>query len=129
MASGWTRGGRPTDLMDTIRAMSDEHMRRSILEIVQEVVVSSPVDTGAFRGNHRVSIGSLPSGYTSDTDTGGATTIAKAGQELLRAHIGDTVYIYNNLPYAIPLEDGHSRQAPLGIYSIALLNARRRQGR
>lgn len=127
MASGWRRNNRPTDLMVFIQAQADDYLRRQVMQIVQEVVVSSPVDTGAFRGNHRVSVGSIPSGYDlTATDTSGSTTIAKAQQEVLSARIGDTIYIYNNLPYAIPLENGHSRQAPLGIYTVALMNALRR---
>lgn len=127
MASGWRRNGRPTDLMVYIQAQADEYLRRQVMQIVQEVVTSSPVDTGAFRGNHRLSIGSIPSGYDmSSTDTSGADTIARAQHEVLSARIGDTIYIYNNLPYAIPLENGHSRQAPLGIYTVALMNALRR---
>lgn len=127
MASGWRRNGRPTDLMVFIQAQADDYLRRQVMQIVQEVVTSSPVDTGAFRGNHRLSIGSIPSGYDmSSTDTSGSATIARAQQEVLSARIGDTIYIYNNLPYAIPLENGHSRQAPLGIYTVALMNALRR---
>lgn len=127
MASGWRRNNRPTDLMVFIQAQADDYLRRQVMQIVQEVVTSSPVDTGAFRGNHRLSIGSIPSGYDlSSTDTSGAATIARAQQEVLSARIGDTIYIYNNLPYAIPLENGHSRQAPLGIYTVALMNALRR---
>lgn len=29
--------------------------------------------------------------------------------------LGDTAYLVNNLPYAVPLEYGHSSQAPAGM--------------
>ncbi|MCY1559195.1 hypothetical protein D9M68_962070 [compost metagenome] len=29
------------------------------------------------------------------------------------------VFIQNNLVYAVPLEDGHSKQAPAGIYGVS----------
>ena len=87
--------------------------------MLQGVVLKSPVDTGAFRGNHRVSIGSVD--YTKDfqkIDKSGTTTIADGMAKVLSVQLGMRVFISNNLPYAIALENGHSGQAPLGIYSI-----------
>jgi nitroimidazol reductase NimA-like FMN-containing flavoprotein (pyridoxamine 5'-phosphate oxidase superfamily) len=34
--------------------------------------------------------------------------------------IGQTAYLVNNLPYAVPLEYGHSKQAPGGMVRITL---------
>lgn len=125
MASGWRANRRPTNFIAMIREQSDEHMRRVIMRMFQQIVTSSPVDTGAFRGNHRIGVNGMQAGSLDIIDLSGASTISKAQRDLLQAKLGDRVYIYNNLPYAIPLERGHSMQAPLGIYSIALLNALR----
>ena len=37
-----------------------------------------------------------------------------------RPKMGDTVYIYNNLIYSVPLEYGWSTQAPNGVVRITL---------
>ncbi|MNJ81742.1 hypothetical protein D3C77_807050 [compost metagenome] len=39
--------------------------------------------------------------------------------------IGQTAFIVNNLPYAIPLEYGHSSQAPAGMVRVTLANFQR----
>ena len=96
-----------------------ELQRKITAAMLQGVVLKSPVDTGTFRGNHRVSIGSVD--YTKDfqkIDKSGTTAIADGMAKVLSIQIGMRVFISNNLPYAVALENGHSGQAPLGIYSI-----------
>ena len=34
--------------------------------------------------------------------------------------LGDTAYLVNNLPYAVPLEYGHSSQAPAGMVRVTI---------
>lgn len=92
------------------------------------VVRKSPVDTGRFRANWRVAIGNpdlttdltgsvwaIPTGQP---PTGGEQ--AKAMSALSKVRDGSVVYITNNLPYAEPLENGHSKQAPLGMLRITV---------
>ena len=82
------------------------------------VVKKSPVDTGRFRGNHQVTEGAAASGEVEALDTNGSTTIANGSAAIARAEPFGVVYITNNLPYAEALENGHSRQAPAGIYEL-----------
>jgi hypothetical protein len=45
-----------------------------------------------------------------------------AGQVTLNGvKCGPPIYIVNNLPYAIPLEYGHSSQAPQGMVRLAAI--------
>lgn len=98
-----------------------DHLSKKIAgEMLQQVIVRSPVDTGAFRGNHRVGVGSID-GSADKSETGnplqkGIATIQSGGG------LGKIVYISNSLPYAVVLEDGGSQQAPLGVYSISFMN-------
>ena len=89
-------------------------------DMLQQVIVRSPVSTGAFRGNHRVGIGKVdPNANKADTSNPlqkGLNTIATGGG------IGKIVYISNSLPYALRLENGWSQQAPLGVYSLSFMN-------
>lgn len=93
--------------------------RKIIGEFLQGVVLASPVDTGAFRGNNLVSIGSVDVRYDlNKVDKSGGQTIAEGNVKILQAKIGDLVYIQNNLPYSVALENGYSQQAPTGIYAL-----------
>ena len=93
--------------------------RKIISEFLQGVVLASPVDTGAFRGNNLVSIGSVDVRYDlNKVDKVGGQTIAEGNIKVLQAKIGDLVYVQNNLPYSVALENGYSQQAPTGIYAL-----------
>ena len=114
---------KPTNFALEIEKVGDEHLRKVSAEMLQQVIVGSPVDTGVFRGNHRISVNSPDSTYDLSTaDKGGSATQQEGNQKILQAKLGDLVYVQNNLPYAVALENGHSQQRPLGIYSVAFMN-------
>lgn len=79
---------------------------------------------GHFRINNQYKFGSLPDGEVEGHDKNGAVakTAMYAGIETSPA--AGVHYIANNVPYAMALENGHSRlQAPQGIYGLAMLDA------
>ena len=90
-------------------------VRKVALDLMTKIVLKSPVDTGRFRGHWMTGINSVPGGLTGRLDRSGSATIATASATLNGARAGDTVYLANNLPYAVKLEYGHSKQAPSGI--------------
>ena len=96
---------------------ADKFTKKITGEMLQQVITRSPVDTGAFRGNHRVGIGSLDSNAnkadTSNPLQKGLATIQSGGG------LGKLVLISNSLPYATKIEFGHSMQAPNGVYSLS----------
>jgi hypothetical protein len=99
----------------------DLAVRKISLEIFSRVILKSPVDTGRFRGNWQVAIGSIPSGTLDLDDKTGTATVSKADLKLMGAKAGDTIYLANNLPYAMHLEDGHSKtQAPQGMVALTV---------
>ncbi|WP_085708278.1 MULTISPECIES: hypothetical protein [unclassified Pseudomonas] len=75
---------------------------------------------GRFRGNWQFSIGTPADGVLDQVDPGGNVTLAKLKLQVEQLTIGQTAYIVNNLPYAVPLEYGHSKQAPGGMVRITL---------
>jgi len=75
---------------------------------------------GRFRGNWQFSIGSPVEGVLDQIDASGSVTLAKLKLQVEQLSIGETAYIVNNLPYAIPLEYGHSKQAPSGMVRVTL---------
>lgn len=104
---------------DAIRKM-DLALRKISLEIFSRIVLKSPVDTGRFRGNWQVSIGSTPNGTLELDDRNGTATITQAAASLMGVNAGDIVYLANNLPYAMRLEEGYSLQAPQGMVSLTV---------
>jgi hypothetical protein len=75
---------------------------------------------GRFRGNWQFSIDSPAEGVLVQIDPSGGVTLAKLRLQVEQLTIGQTAYIVNNLPYAAPLEYGHSKQAPGGMVRITL---------
>jgi hypothetical protein len=75
---------------------------------------------GRFRGNWQFSIGAPAEGELDQVDPAGSVTLAKLRLQVEQLTIGQTAYIVNNLPYAVPLEYGHSKQAPGGMVRITL---------
>ena len=75
---------------------------------------------GRFRGNWQFSIGTPAEGTIDQVDPAGGVTLAKLKLQVESLTAGQTAYIVNNLPYAIPLEYGHSTQAPGGMVRITL---------
>lgn len=73
---------------------------------------------GRFRGNWVVSIGSPSNATTEAVDPQGQRVLAEGGAVISNAKWGAVIYVMNNLPYAVPLEYGHSQQAPAGMVRV-----------
>ena len=109
---GWT-GKKQTRFSFEVEKKAEDQVKKIVMDTVQSLVVSSPVDTGAYRASHVVSIGSADYGVRGpETDA-----VQDAAIQAIKFKLGNLVYIQNNKAYAERLEDGWSDQAPLGIYS------------
>ncbi|WLH49748.1 hypothetical protein [Pseudomonas tolaasii] len=75
---------------------------------------------GRFRGNWQFSIDTPAEGVLDQIDVSGNVSIAVLKAQVQSLTAGQTAYIVNNLPYSIPLEYGHSTQAPGGMVRITL---------
>lgn len=97
---------------------ADAVVRNVVLEIGARLVIRSPVDTGRFRSNWRYSLNVQVVGVTTE-----ATKVSTVnGLDALPAHAGGQVhYLQNNLPYAQRLEHGWSKQAPIGMVGLTVL--------
>lgn len=95
-------------------------VQKIALDLFSRVILRSPVDTGRFRGNWQVAIGSVPSGTLEVNDATGEATVGKVQAAALGVNAGDTIYLVNNLPYAQKLEDGSSKQAPAGMVALSV---------
>ncbi|WP_025126475.1 hypothetical protein [Pseudomonas sp. PH1b] len=86
---------------------------------VNQVAAGQGYVGGRFRANNIVTVGTPSFAQLDTVDPSGATTISNGGAVLRSVEPYAVVYIQNNLPYATALEDGHSQQAPGGIYAVS----------
>lgn len=99
-------------------------------EMLTEVVLATPVDTGRARSNWRVGVGSPKTGVVEPYAPGrhlglgdilNAAGAINAGSALIDSSTGDEqFYITNNVPYIYKLDNGWSNQAPANFIRMAL---------
>lgn len=126
---GWSRP--PSGFADELEKLQSQRLRAAALQALTGVIERSPVDTGAFRGNNRVSVGSRDTAAdpgATDPSGAGALSAGSAAIQAVRAPF-TVIYVQNNLPYAERLENGHSGQAPQGVYQITFNSLREASGR
>jgi hypothetical protein len=70
----------------------------------------TPVDTGRAKANWNI-----VDGVTADLSTHDGS-----GSPVVRATSSNAYTISNNLPYIVPLEEGHSKQAPVGMVKVSI---------
>lgn len=106
------------------RAMANARLKfiDICLEAAQKVIERSPVDTGFYRSNWSVAINRSPE-FRPLENPGklsflGAQPVMTMQADIMKAQLGDVVFIYNNTAYAARLENGHSGQAPHGVARI-----------
>jgi len=96
-------------------------MKKVALDCYIRVAMRTPVDTGRARGGWQMSgsgIGSGDSGALDPTPTG-TPNPGFAGADV--SSIGEEgAFIFNNVVYIIPLEYGHSKQAPAGMVRVTV---------
>lgn len=81
---------------------------------------------GRFRGNWQVSFDARTTEETGRIDKSGGETLRAGNLVLSQFRVGmKEVFFCNNVPYAYPLEMGHSSQAPGGMVRITAAEAAR----
>lgn len=110
---------------DMLEADFGQVVRKVVFDLHKTVTDISPVDTGRFRASWGISPFAIPDESGEPPSETGAENSVPVTNNRKRINVDPrqvyTIwYIYNNLPYAQPLEDGHSGQAPNGILDLAL---------
>lgn len=101
-------------------ANAEQVVRKTTAELAKKVVEKTPVDTGRARANWQFGDGAMISGTLDETDKTGDPTKDRLEEEILRSRVGGVTYIQNNLPYALRLEYGWSKQAPSGMVRTSM---------
>lgn len=117
-----------------MRDKMDLAVRKIVLDVGTRVVMRSPVGDGShwknpppkgytgghFRANWQYGDGTVPTGVLSAIDKSGFATIGRISAQIKPQAAGKVHYLTNNLPYAMKLETGWSRQAPQGMVGLTV---------
>jgi hypothetical protein len=109
-------------------------VRRVAFAIDRAVVMGTPVGNpslwkrkapkgyvgGRARANWIPTLGVPHTGTVDRIDKQGAATIALLAPVTADFRLGQTIWISNSLPYIVPLNNGHSTQAPAGYVEMAV---------
>ncbi len=126
---GWSNplGGFAVEVEKQISAQVNE----IVLFALQQLILHSPVDSGAYRGSHFVTIDGTDKSLVPPPDKSGNRVMQEA-EQIMAASAGKPfklVTIQTNIAYGLRIENGWSGQAPQGVYAIAANNTRERYGR
>jgi len=110
----------------TLNDKGNKTLQKVTLAAYSGLVRRSPVDTARFRGGwhgsvHTPDLTINPEGQSDSGIKQGSGVTGREAANItpaLKAKLGEDVYISNNLDYAVPLENGHSPQAPFGVLHI-----------
>lgn len=119
MAGGRSWTVAPSAFMEKVEQGVANRQRRLTIEMLEQIMIRAPVDTGRFKANNLVSVGEPVYYSVNRYDKDGNETLALGEAALAALEPYSVVYIQNNLIYAVPLEDGHSGQAPAGVYGVS----------
>lgn len=100
---------------------ADDFSKKVAGEMLQRVVVATPIDTSAARQNWRVGVGSInPLVNENETDGSGQGSIRK-GLAIIQTGggIGKIVYVSNSIRYITALNNGHSMQSPKNFVELS----------
>lgn len=117
-------------------ANADLVVKRVVAGMAESVIEMSPVGDGVywkspppkgyvggrFRGNWDYGFNAPPTKqFDKVVDKSGAISTRRIQQGFSAAPTSGVHYLANNLPYAIRLENGWSRQAPAGMVGVTVL--------
>lgn len=103
---------RVADIGDYASQQMEKLLRVAVLETDSRLKQASPVDTGRFRASWQVGENSAPGGIAAEGSYSGIPPLSRIGYS--QEQIGNVYSVHNNLPYAEPLANGSSKQAPAG---------------
>jgi hypothetical protein len=102
------------DIGDYASQQYEKLLRVAVLETDSRLKQASPVKTGRFKVSWQVGENAAPGGVKppGDYSSAGIPPIERIGYGQER--VGNVYSVHNNLPYAEPLANGSSKQAPAG---------------
>jgi hypothetical protein len=121
MAKGWSIN--PTKFIDEVEKDLTDLQKEIAISALQSIISGSPVDKGTYKGNHRVTVDASSLNFDSAKDDPSGSSTLSEGAATIGSIAGPyhNIIIQNNAPYGERLENGHSQQAPGGVYGVAFI--------
>ena len=91
----------------------EQLLRVTVFETDSRLKLGSPVKSGRFRLSWAISENGTP-GYDAGPQASPSAITPPRRLDYQVERLGGVYHIHNNLPYAEPLANGHSPQAPAG---------------
>ena len=92
-------------------------LRGAAMQMLTGLVLNTPVDTGRARGNWLAGINQPVDVEAGVEDPSGGITIARGQLKVLRAKFVDDIWLSNNVPYIVPLNDRPNPRHPGSAWS------------
>ena len=127
-------------------ARTEAIVRRIVLDVAKSLIEMSPVGNketwaanverasrglpalpagyvgGRFKGSWVFETGGIPTDDPNTIDASGSSSLGRIEAGMGNRMSGNVHYIANNVPYAMALEEGHSRlQAPAGMVMLTTI--------
>lgn len=104
------------------KEITNKVIRKVAFDMSNGIIQKTPVKTGRARMNWALGIGTPNTQTTDSVDPGGsaAANLILSGLADYDYESGNPIFITNSLPYIVPLENGHSTQAPNGMVKITV---------
>jgi hypothetical protein len=116
--SGWSIS--PKDLIAKAKADLGRATQDATAELFRRAVERSPVLSGKFVANWRLSQGAVDPSTTDDLDPGKGAAYALV-EKVKEMKPGGVIFFTNSLPYAALLEHGWSiEKAPEGMVNVTM---------
>jgi hypothetical protein len=123
------------EFIERTKSDADKVVRATLGKLDAKLVARSPVGDasywqnpapkgytgGRFRGSWMLSEGSPATGESGILDKDGSATLAAHASVIAAAKAGTVHYLMNNTPYAKRIEEGWSRQAPVGVVALTVV--------
>ena len=111
-------------------------IKKICLDMMSDIILKTPVDTGRARANWQASLDAPASGTVNFEADKGSGAMAPnesnasrraiaAGMSATENAAGRVFWLSNNLPYIERLEYGHSKQAPRGMVRTTINEVKR----
>lgn len=117
-------GAQVREITKRTRIKLENVVEKITLELARRVILATPVDTGALRGNWFSSYEAPNTSFNIDIqDPGGTNTITKVSASINGGQMMNKVwYLTNSLPYAYRIEyEGWSHtKAPAGMVRVSI---------
>lgn len=126
---GWSRS--LSGFIGEVEGALGERQKKMVLFALQQLILHSPVQDGAYRSSHFVTVDRRNNIRQPGVPGGNPEMAIQEAESVLDQASGKPfkrVYIQTNIPYGLRIEQGWSGQAPQGVYAIAENNTREQFG-